>query len=76
MERVKAYPETVIGGSVAIGRAPSGRNREGQSTVAGCAGGLARSSNEAGAYRSVGEVKGRGCSGLWMRSTVREEAHA
>ncbi len=76
MERVKAYPETATGRLVARGRTPSGRIREGQSTVAGCAGGLARSSCEAGAYRSVGGAKGRGCPGSWVRSTVREEAHA
>jgi hypothetical protein len=75
MERVKAHPETVTDGLVAIGRTPSGGIREGQSTVAGCAGGLARSSCEARAYRSVGGAKGRGRSGPNMRSTVREEAH-
>jgi hypothetical protein len=75
MERVKAHPETVTDGLVARGRTPSGGNREGQSTVAGCAGGLARSSCEARAYRSVGGAKGRGRSGLSVRSTVREEAH-
>lgn len=75
MERVKAHPETATDGLVAIGRTPSGRNREGQSTVAGCVGGLARSSCEARAYRSVGGAKGRGRSGPSMRSTVREEAH-
>jgi len=75
MERVKAHPETAAGGPVARGRAPSDRIREEQSTVAGCAGGLARSSCEVRAYRSVGGAKGRGCSGLWVRSTVREEAH-
>jgi len=75
MERVKAYPETVAGRLVARGRTLSGGIREGQSTVAGCAGGLARSSCEARAYRSVGGAKGRGRSGPNMRSTVREEAH-
>jgi hypothetical protein len=75
MERVKAHPETAAGGPAARGRAPSDRIREEQSTVAGCAGGLARSSCEVRAYRSVGGAKGRGCSGLWVRSTVREEAH-
>jgi hypothetical protein len=76
MERVKAHPETVAGRLVAIGRTPSGGIREGQSTVAGCAGGLARSSCEARAYRSVGGAKGRGRSDLSVCSTVREEAHA
>lgn len=75
MERVKAYPETVTEGMVAIGRTPSGRIREGQSTVAGCAGGLARSSCEPLAYRSRSGAKERGRSGLSVRSTVREEAH-
>ncbi len=75
MERVKVHPETAADGLVARGRTPSGRIREGQSTVAGCAGGLARSSCEARAYRSVGGAKGRGRSGLSVRSTVREEAH-
>jgi hypothetical protein len=75
MERVKAHPEAVTDGLVARGRTPSGGIREGQSTVAGCAGGLARSSCEARAYRSGGGAKGRGRSGLSVRSTVREEAH-
>ena len=76
MEHVKAYPDTAAVPSAARGRAPSGRIREEQSTVAGCAGGLARSSREARAYRSGGGAKGRGCSGLWMRSTERDEARA
>jgi hypothetical protein len=76
MERVKAQPDTVAGRPAAIGRTPSGRIREGQSTVAGCAGGLARSSCEASAYRSGGGVKGRGRPGPSGRSTVREEARA
>jgi hypothetical protein len=74
MERVKACPDTVAGRPAARGRAPSGRIREEQSTVAGCAGGLARSSWEAPAYRSGGGAKGRGCSGSWMRSTARDES--
>jgi hypothetical protein len=76
MERVKAHPGTVAGRLAASGRAPSGRSREEQSTVAGCAGGLARSSCEASAYRSGGGAKGRGRPGLWVRSTARQEAHA
>ena len=76
MERVKACPETAAGSLAARGRAPSGRIREEQSTVAGHAGGLARSSWEAPAYRSGGGAKGRGCPGWWMRSTVWEEARA
>lgn len=76
MERVKAHPEMAAGRLAARGRAPSGRIREEQSTVAGCAGGLARSSWEARAYRSVGGAKGRGRPGWWMRPTAREEARA
>jgi hypothetical protein len=76
MERVKACPDTAAGVPVARGRAPSGRIREEQSTVAGCAGGLARSSCEASAYRSGGGAKGRGRSGECVRSTAREEARA
>ncbi len=76
MERVKAHPGTVAGRLAASGRAPSGRSREEQSTVAGCAGGLARSSCEASAYRSGGGAKGRGRPGWWMCSTERQEAHA
>jgi hypothetical protein len=76
MERVKAYLDTAAGSVVVRGRAPSGRIREEQSTVAGCAGGLVRSSCEVSAYRSGGGAKGRGCLGLWVCSTEREEAHA
>jgi len=76
MERVKVHPDTVAGRPVARGRTPSGGIREGQSTVAGCAGGLARSSCEARAYRSGGGAKGRGRSGPRVCSTAREEAHA
>ena len=75
MERVKAHPDTATEVLVAIGRTPSGGIREEQSTVAGCAGGLARSSCESPAYRSGGGAKGRGRSGPNMRSTVREEAY-
>ncbi len=76
MERVKASPETAAGRPAARGRAPSGGIREEQSTVAGRAGGLARSSWEASAYRSGGGAKGRGRPGWWMRSTVWEESRA
>jgi hypothetical protein len=76
MERVKAYPETAAGRPAARGRTPSGRTRKEQSTVAGCAGGLARSSWEAPAYRSGGGAKGRGCPGKWTRSTEGKEARA
>jgi hypothetical protein len=75
-ERVKVGPEAAVGRLTARGRAPSGRIREEQSTVAGCAGGLARSSREAPAYRSGGGAKGRGRPGEWTRSTVREESRA
>ena len=76
MERVKAYSETAAGRLAARGRTPSGRIREEQSTVAGCAGGLARSSREVPAYRSGGGAKGRGCPDVWTRSTERQEARA
>jgi hypothetical protein len=76
MERVKARSDTVAGPSAARGRSPSGGIREELSTVAGCAGGPARSSCEARAYRSVGGAKGRGRPGWGMRPTARDEAHA
>jgi hypothetical protein len=76
MERVKACPETAVVPSAARGRSPSGGIREGLSTVAGRAGGLARSSCEARAYRSVGGAKGRGRPGERMRPTAREESRA
>ncbi len=60
MERVKASPDTAAAPSAAKGRPPSGEIREELSTVAGRAGGLARSSWEASAYRSGGGAKGRG----------------
>ena len=60
MERVKASPDTAAVPSAARGRSPSGRIREELSTVAGRAGGLARSSCEASAYRSGCGAKGRG----------------
>ena len=44
MERVKACPDTAAGSLAVRGRTPSGGIREEQSTVAGRAGGLARSS--------------------------------
>jgi hypothetical protein len=58
MERVKASSDTAAGVSAARGRTPSGRIREEQSTVAGHAGGLARSSCEPSAYRSGCGAKG------------------
>ena len=76
MERVKACPDTAAVPSAARGRSPSGRNREELTTVAGRAGGLARSSCEASAYRSGCGAKGRGRLGQRMRSTARDEPHA
>jgi len=76
MERVKASLDTAAVPSAARGRPPSGRNREELSTVAGRAGGPARSSREACAYRSVGGAKGRGLPGERMRPTAREEPRA
>src|SRR5205823_13493489 len=71
MERVKASPDTAAVPSAARGRSPSGRIREELSTVAGHAGGLARSSYEASAYRSGGGAKGRGRLGERTGSTER-----
>ena len=76
MERVKACPDTAAVPSVARGRPPSGRIREELSTVAGRAGGPARSSCEARAYRSVGGAKGWGHPGERVRPTAREEPRA
>ena len=76
MERVKACPDTAVVPSAATGRPPSGRTREELSTVAGCAGGLARSSREASAYRSGGGAKGRGRPGERTWPTARDEPHA
>ena len=76
MERVKACPDTAAVPSVARGRPPSGRIREESSTVAGRAGGPARSSREASAYRSGGGAKGRGHPGKWMRPTERDDPRA
>ena len=68
MERVKASPDTAAVPSAARGRPPIGGNREEPSTVAGRAGGPARSSREAPAYRSGCGAKGRGRPGERMRS--------
>jgi hypothetical protein len=73
MERVKASLDTAAVPSAARGRSPSGRTRKELSTVAGRAGGLARSSWEASAYRSGCGAKGRGRLGEQMRSTARDE---
>jgi hypothetical protein len=56
MERVKACPDTAAVPSAARGRPPSGRIREELSTVAGCAGGPARSSWEACVTNAEGGV--------------------
>lgn len=76
VERVKARQETASGTMGVRGRAPSGRIREEQSTVAGRAGGPARSSCEPSAYRSGSGAKGRGRSGEWARPTERDESGA
>ena len=76
MERVKASLDAAAVPSAARGRPPSGRIREELSTVAGRAGGLARSSWEASAYRSGGGAKGRGRLGERMGSTERDEPRA
>jgi len=47
VERGKAHPDTGVVVKIARGSVPSGRNRKGLSTDAGCAGGPARSSGEA-----------------------------
>jgi hypothetical protein len=52
-EHVNACRETAAGQPVARGRIPSGRNREGQSTVARRAGGLSRVAAKPGSSRSV-----------------------
>ena len=75
-ERVKACPDTAAVSCAARGRPPSGGNREEPSTVAGRAGGPARSSCEARAERSVGGAKGRGHPGERMRPTGWEEPRA
>ena len=75
-ERVKACLDTAAVPTAARGRPPSGKNREEPSTVAGCAGGLARSSWEASAFRSGGGAKGRGRPGERMWSTARDEPRA
>ena len=76
MERVKARLDRAAGRPAATGSTPSGRIREEPSTVAGRAGGPARSSCEPSAYRSGGGAKGRGRSGSWRRSTARDESRA
>ena len=76
MERVKASPDTAAVPSAARGRSPSGGIREELSTVAGRAGGPARSSCEARAYRSGGGAKGRGHPGARVRPTARDEPRA
>jgi len=63
MEHVKVCPDTAAGLSGGEREDSKRRNREEQSTVAGRAGGLARSSCEVPAYRSGGGAKGRGRPG-------------
>jgi len=64
MERVKARPMPSAGSSVARGRTPNGGNREGRSTDARRAGGLARSSCDPPACRSGLGSEGVGLFGL------------
>jgi RNA-directed DNA polymerase len=66
-ERGKAYPDTDRLSRVAKGSVPSGRNREGLSTVAGCAGGPARTSGEVPVMGM--ERRGRVIRGWFVRST-------
>lgn len=77
-EREKACPDTAALVWVARGSVPGGGNREGLSTVAGCAGGLTRSSWEAPAGHGGCGAKGSGH--LWFvrpvnRGCPREESH-
>lgn len=65
VEREKACPDMSAERWVVRGRVPSGRNREGLSTVAGCAGGPARSSRETPVMGV--EPRGRVIRG-WVRS--------
>jgi hypothetical protein len=67
MERGKVRPDTATPQGVATGSVPSGSNRKGLSTVAGRAGGPARSSGEAPA---MGWSEGAGSSvAVFVRST-------
>ena len=77
-EREKACPDTAALVWVVRGSVPGGGNREGLSTVAGCAGGLTRSSCEAPAGHGGRGAKGSGH--LWFvrpvnRGCPREESH-
>ena len=74
MERGKACPDTAVHDRVDGEREPAKRlNRKAVSTVAGCAGGPARSSEEAAAGRGGGGAKGPGH--LWcVRSINRKRA--
>lgn len=67
-ERGKACPDTVVLVGTARGSVPSGGKREGLSTVAGCAGGPVRSSDEASVMGV--ERRGRAIRG-WVRSVNR-----
>lgn len=68
VERGKACPDTA-GLRLARGSVSSGRNRKGLSTVAGRAGGLARSSDETPVIGA--ERRGQVIRGLFVRSTGR-----
>ena len=77
-EREKACPDTAAPVRVVRGSVPGGGNREGLSTDAGCAGGLARGSCEASAGHGGRGAKGPGH--LWFvrpvnRGCPREESH-
>jgi len=65
--RAPAQRRARLGGPVARGSVPSGRNRKGLSTVAGHAGGPARSSGEAPVMGV--ERRSRIIRGLFVRST-------
>jgi hypothetical protein len=72
MERGKACPDTAVRLVAEGEREPAKRlNREAVSTVAGCAGGPARSSYEAPAGRGGGGAKGPGH--LWRVRSINWE---
>src|SRR5665648_987465 len=80
VERVKARPDTACPAPATVGRArgrtPSGGIREGESTDAGRAGGLARSSCDPPAYRSGLGSEGAGsswCCLLYTSDAADEE---
>ena len=69
VEREKACPDTAALVGVVRGSVPGGGNREGLSTVAGCADGLTRSSCEAPAGHGGVEPRGQVICGSFVRST-------